>query len=88
MEAAAQSEIELFQFELCPFCHKVKAGLEVKGLAYSKVEVNPMKKAELPDLPEDFYVVPRAPHPPLFARCKVIVHHGGAGTTATAPTRP
>ncbi len=46
--------ITLYQFELCPFCHKVKAGLEVKGLDYVKVEVNPMKKKELPaGLPED-----------------------------------
>lgn len=46
--------ITLYQFELCPFCHKVKAGLEVKGLAYDKVEVNPMNKKELPPgLPED-----------------------------------
>ena len=46
--------ITLYQFELCPFCHKVKAGLEVKGLAYDKIEVNPMNKKELPPgLPED-----------------------------------
>ena len=42
----------LYQFELCPFCHKVKAALEVKGIAYRTVEVNPMTKAELPPLPE------------------------------------
>ena len=46
-------KITLYQFELCPFCHKVKAALEVKGLPYDKVEVNPMGKKELPDLPED-----------------------------------
>lgn len=45
--------ITLFQFELCPFCHKVKAGLEVKGIRYRTVEVNPMTKKELPPLPED-----------------------------------
>lgn len=50
---ATHADIELFQFELCPFCHKVKAGLEVKGLTYDKVEVNPMNKAQLPELPED-----------------------------------
>ena len=48
-----EPEITLYQFELCPFCHKVKAGLEVKGLDYTKVEVNPMNKRELPALPED-----------------------------------
>lgn len=41
----------LYQFELCPFCHKVKAGLELKGIPFSKVEVNPMGKKELPELP-------------------------------------
>jgi microsomal prostaglandin-E synthase 2 len=45
--------ITLYQFELCPFCHKVKAGLEVKGIAYRTVEVNPMNKKELPELPPD-----------------------------------
>jgi microsomal prostaglandin-E synthase 2 len=46
-------EITLFQFELCPYCHKVRAGLELKGLAHRKVEVNPMTKKELPPLPGD-----------------------------------
>jgi microsomal prostaglandin-E synthase 2 len=46
-------DLTLYQFELCPFCHKVRAGLELKGLAYRKVEVNPMTKKELPPLPAD-----------------------------------
>ncbi|MCA9623438.1 MAG: glutathione S-transferase family protein [Myxococcales bacterium] len=45
--------LTLYQFELCPFCHKVKAGLDVKGVAYTKVEVNPRTKRELPPLPAD-----------------------------------
>ncbi|MCB9558754.1 MAG: glutathione S-transferase family protein [Deltaproteobacteria bacterium] len=40
----------LYQFELCPFCHKVKAALEVKGIPFRKIEVNPMTKKELPEL--------------------------------------
>lgn len=44
--------ITLYQFALCPFCHKVRAGLEAKGLSYDVVEVNPMNKRELPELPE------------------------------------
>ncbi|MEJ7733497.1 MAG: glutathione S-transferase family protein [Polyangiaceae bacterium] len=44
-------DLTLYQFELCPYCHKVRAGLELKGLAYRKVEVNPMTKKELPALP-------------------------------------
>ncbi|MBA3542394.1 MAG: glutathione S-transferase family protein [Deltaproteobacteria bacterium] len=45
--------LTLYQFALCPFCHKVRAGLELKGLAYRAVEVNPMTKKELPPLPAD-----------------------------------
>lgn len=43
--------VTLYQFELCPYCHKVKAALEAKGIAFTKVEVNPMNKKELPVLP-------------------------------------
>lgn len=43
-------DLTLYQFELCPYCHKVRAGLELKGLAYRKVEVNPITKKELPPL--------------------------------------
>lgn len=43
--------VTLYQFELCPFCHKVRAGLELKGIAFRKIEVNPMTKKELPELP-------------------------------------
>jgi glutathione S-transferase len=43
-------EATLYQFELCPFCHKVKAALEIKGIPFRTVEVNPMSKKELPQL--------------------------------------
>ncbi|MDB4990559.1 MAG: hypothetical protein JWN04_5737 [Myxococcaceae bacterium] len=49
-------EAVLYQFSLCPFCSKVRAGLALKGIAYRTVEVNPRTKAELPVLPPD---VPR-----------------------------
>lgn len=39
--------LTLYQFELCPYCHKVKAGLELKGLAHRRVEVNPLNKSEI-----------------------------------------
>jgi microsomal prostaglandin-E synthase 2 len=45
------TDVTLYQFELCPYCHKVRAGLDLKGVAYRKVEVNPMSKKELPTLP-------------------------------------
>jgi len=44
--------ITLYQFELCPFCHKAKAAMDIKKLPYRKVEVNPYSKKELPELPE------------------------------------
>ena len=45
--------VTLYQFELCPFCHKVKAALEFKGIPFRKVEVNPMTKKELPEMTGD-----------------------------------
>lgn len=45
-------ELTLYQFALCPYCHKVRAALDLKGLRYQAVEVNPMSKKELPPLPE------------------------------------
>lgn len=44
--------LTLYQFELCPYCHKVKAGLELKGLPHRRVEVNPMSKKEILHLGE------------------------------------
>ena len=44
--------VTLYQFELCPFCHKVKAAMDAKGIPYRKIEVNPFTKKELPELPE------------------------------------
>ena len=34
--------------------------------------------------PSALHVAPSAPHSWLFPRCKFIIHHGGAGTTARA----
>ncbi|MFI5290084.1 MAG: glutathione S-transferase family protein [Polyangia bacterium] len=44
--------VTLYQFALCPYCHKVRAGLDAKKIPYRAVEVNPMNKRELPPLPE------------------------------------
>jgi len=41
----------LYQFSLCPFCSKVRSGLELKGIRYQMIDVNPRTKAELPALP-------------------------------------
>lgn len=47
------STVTLYQFALCPFCNKVRAGLQLKGIAFDVVEVSPRTKVELPSLPED-----------------------------------
>lgn len=50
---SASTSITLYQFQLCPFCHKVRAALDLKGVSYTKVEVAPGNKKELPPLPEE-----------------------------------
>ena len=45
--------VTLYQFTLCPFCNKVRAALELKGIDYETVEVSPRTKVELPELPDE-----------------------------------
>ncbi len=47
------ADTTLYQFTLCPFCNKVRAGLDLKGVSYAAVEVSPRTKVELPDLPDE-----------------------------------
>jgi microsomal prostaglandin-E synthase 2 len=51
--ASSPARATLYQFTLCPFCNKVRAALDLTGVAYDKVEVSPRNKKELPPLPED-----------------------------------
>merc|ERR1712078_765831 len=37
----------LYQYEVCPFCCKVKAFLDFQGLPYRTVEVHPISKSQL-----------------------------------------
>ncbi len=39
--------ITVYQYEVCPFCNKVKAFLDYNKLPYRVVEVNPLTKSEL-----------------------------------------
>jgi len=45
--AFSSPSVQLYQYEICPFCCKVKSFLDWQGLPYSTVEVNPLSKAEL-----------------------------------------
>jgi len=40
-------DIKLYQYEVCPFCCKVKAYLDYKKLSYQTIEVHPLNKKEL-----------------------------------------
>mmetsp|Transcript_17350 Transcript_17350/g.49681 ORF Transcript_17350/g.49681 Transcript_17350/m.49681 type:complete len:324 (-) Transcript_17350:750-1721(-) len=51
--------ITLYQYAICPFCHKAKALLSYVGIEPSRtIEVNPLTKAELPN--GDYRKVPIA----------------------------
>lgn len=39
--------LKLYQYEVCPYCCKVKAVLDYKKIPYEKIEVNPMTHEEL-----------------------------------------
>jgi hypothetical protein len=39
--------VKLYQYQICPFCNKVKAVLGYAGIDHEIVEVNPLTKAEL-----------------------------------------
>lgn len=39
--------IKLYQYEVCPYCCKVKAVLDYKGIPYEKIEVTPMSNEEI-----------------------------------------
>lgn len=39
--------IQLYQYEVCPYCCKVKSVLDYKKVPYEKIEVNPMTHDEL-----------------------------------------
>lgn len=41
------SHVTVYQYEVCPYCCKVKAALDYYKLPYTVVEVNPLTKAEL-----------------------------------------
>ena len=46
-ERVVDGKPTLYCFETCPFCWKVRSLLSWKGVDFSKVEVDPMKKKEL-----------------------------------------
>jgi microsomal prostaglandin-E synthase 2 len=55
--ATLTAQPKLYQYEACPFCWKVRAGLQYKGIAYETIEVHPLNKKELAFSP-DYQKVP------------------------------
>ena len=53
------SSVTLYQYAICPFCHKTKALLAYTNVEHSIVEVNPLTKAEI-KWSEDYKKVPIA----------------------------
>jgi len=52
-----KADIVLYQFETCPFCHKVRVFLDFHNIPYRVVEVNPLWKTELNQV-SDYKKVP------------------------------
>jgi microsomal prostaglandin-E synthase 2 len=50
-------ELVLYQYEVCPFCCKVKGYLDARGVPYRTVEVNPLLKSEI-KFSKDYRKVP------------------------------
>jgi len=52
------SSLSLYQYNICPFCHKIKALLAYVAEPYEAVEVNPLTKSELKSLGDNYSKVP------------------------------
>ena len=51
-------KVTLYQYDVCPFCNKVKAFLDFHKVPYDVVEVNPMTKGELSWVEDGWKKVP------------------------------
>lgn len=74
----------LFTFDAGTAVESVRTFVEAAKIADTPmiVQCPPTVRAQCP--PDDRVLfIERAPHAALFAKCSVIVHHGGAGTTHT-----
>ena len=51
---AGVAELTLYQYEICPYCCKVKAYLDWAQLPYRVVEIHPIAKTEMKELGEQY----------------------------------
>jgi len=56
--ALGGQRVTLYQYDVCPFCNKVKAFLDFHKVPYDVVEVNPMTKGELSWVKDGYKKVP------------------------------
>jgi microsomal prostaglandin-E synthase 2 len=54
----ARNEPVIYQYKICPFCHRTKAYLDYLQIKYKTVEVNPLTKSEISFTPADKKKVP------------------------------
>lgn len=58
--AKHEMEIVLYQYDVCPFCNKVRAYLDYHSVPYNVVEVDPFGKGELKAFNKEYRKVPIA----------------------------
>jgi glutaredoxin len=83
------SSIVLYQYSICPFCHRVRSVLDYAQLPYVVKEVNPLTKAEIKPYRDRHKQVPIAEiddGTPIT----IMIHssHCGFWTTAVTPPQP
>lgn len=70
LSGATQSNLTLYQYNICPFCCKVKAFMDWKGINYSMVDVNPLTKSEI-SFSKDYRKVPIR----MYRLFNHLIHH-------------
>jgi glutaredoxin len=70
------SSIVLYQYSICPFCHRVRSVLDYAQLPYVVKEVNPLTKAEIKSYRDRHKQVPIAliDGTPVFGSDQIIQH--------------
>jgi len=58
--AASIGSVQLYQYQICPFCNKLKALLDVHRVPYDVTEVNPLTKSEIKSWSGGYKKVPIA----------------------------
>ena len=52
--------VQIFQYDICPFCNKIKALLDLQRVKHEAIEVNPLTKSEIKSWSAGYRKVPIA----------------------------